>query len=384
MNPENNRTLPESYLEIRNYASKFKEVSSTISNYWTEEVRSMDYLFNGTPEIINRLRDHCHWISGVRSYEYKNHHLHDKQRFEIKLNQLKNVSNGLNPVSEPRQMGGFGFEIQDSLINVDTLKYYESMIALKKSKVLDRLLGLDRPRIVEIGAGWGGFATALKSFLPKCQYVVVDLPETLIFSGTYLGQLFPSNSRKYIEESTLNPNEDLVFCNHSVKELLRFEKIDLVINMVSFQEMTSEQIQDYALWIKSLNADFLYSHNRPKSKHNDELDSVTKNLTLLGEFQEIQVLPVDYTIIDGSFYNSKIENVETKKVQIKENKLNSFFNKFMISQARKIYTFINRMLRFFDLEIKLKKLFGNSASNNSYRHHLYNLNNHYLNNMEID
>jgi hypothetical protein len=161
--------------------------------------------------------------------------------------------------------------------------------------------------------------------------------------------------------------------------------------MVSFQEMTSEQIQDYAIWIKSLNADFLYSHNRPKSKHNDQLDSVSKNLTLLGEFQEIKVLPIDYTIINGSFYNNIIENVETKKVANKENQLNVFLNKFMISQARKIYPYINRMLRFFDLEIKLKKLSGKSASNtgksasnNSYRHHLYYLNNDHLNNIKID
>ncbi|KGA20893.1 hypothetical protein GM51_4815 [freshwater metagenome] len=371
--------LPESYLEIRSYTQKFRSKQTKISNYWTEEVKSMDYLFNATPEIVSRLRDHCHWISGVRSYDYKDHHKHDQQRFLTKFEQLKKISNTLNPIYEPKKMGGFGFEILGSLVNIDSLKFYESMIALEKAKILKHLQNLERPVIVEIGAGWGGFATAMKTILPNCQYIIVDLPETLIFSGTYLGELFPNNSRTYIENLTINPTQDLVFCDHTVKELLKIDKVDLVINMVSFQEMTSEQIRNYALWAQSLNTDFFYSHNREKSKHNNELDSVSKNLSILGMYKKIQVLPVDYTVIDGSTYNKENHDLNSeKKGKLDQNKkfasVSFGIKKTVTKIARLLFYSIKIVFGIFGLNIKVTRSSRVKTSKSSYQHLVYFIN----------
>lgn len=48
------------------------------SEYWEEESQALHYILESSPTLIKNLRDHCHWLTGVRSYEYKTHHLHRK------------------------------------------------------------------------------------------------------------------------------------------------------------------------------------------------------------------------------------------------------------------------------------------------------------------
>jgi hypothetical protein len=62
-------------------------------------------------------------------------------------------------------LGGFGFTIDGDLYNLDTLKFYECLIALQKAGLLGDLTAEqnDRKIVVEIGGGWGGFAYQLKT-----------------------------------------------------------------------------------------------------------------------------------------------------------------------------------------------------------------------------
>ena len=49
------------------------------------------------------------------------------------------------------------------LINKDTLKYHESLIALEKIGILNEIKKVDNPVICEIGGGYGGLASKIKS-----------------------------------------------------------------------------------------------------------------------------------------------------------------------------------------------------------------------------
>jgi putative sugar O-methyltransferase len=372
--------LNKAYLDIRDYLQRIRKDESDLSDYWQEESSSMEYMYNATPEIIARLRDHCHWISGVRSYEYKNHHAHDRKRFEVKYNQLKILAPNLPPVSEPKDMGGFGFEIDGSLINVDSLKFYESVVALELSGILSYLKRIDRPVIVEIGAGWGGFATAIKKLIPNCQYIVIDIPETLLFSGTYLGQIFPEQSKRFIEDFTIDPKEDLVFCAHTLLNSLKLTKVDLVINMVSFQEMTGSQIEEYAKWAKRSKTKFFYSHNKEKSKHNHQIRSIYDHLQILGVKNKIDVLPVDYTIINGHELNVKFGGPD----YVKENKsgsrknLNIYMKKVFrillmtFKDKRRLKKLAIKIFDLFEIRIVVKKnIQGIVTPNLGYQHFYY-------------
>ena len=95
-------------------------------------------------------------------------------------------------VPESPSLGGFGFEIDGNLVNIDTLKYYEALLAMKKGGLLKRLEGNGRKIVIEIGGGWGGFVYVLKKLFPDIIYVIVDLPQTLLFSSVYLMSLFPN------------------------------------------------------------------------------------------------------------------------------------------------------------------------------------------------
>ena len=88
-------------------------------------------------------------------------------------------------VPEARELGGFGFEIDGELYNVDTLKFFEVLIALERGAVLAeparpgraqarvgdrRRLGRLRPPVQD------------RSF-PDITYVIIDLPELFLFSA---------------------------------------------------------------------------------------------------------------------------------------------------------------------------------------------------------
>ena len=90
------------------------------------------------------------------------------------------------------ELGGFGFEIDGRLFNIDTLKFFEVLIALEKGAVLQEFRGNAERRLVwEIGAGWGGFPYQFKSLCPNVTYVISDFPELFLFSATYLMTAFP-------------------------------------------------------------------------------------------------------------------------------------------------------------------------------------------------
>jgi hypothetical protein len=69
----------------------------------------------------------------------------------------------------------------------------------------------------------------------------------------------------------------------------------MVVNMVSFQEMTGEQVAQYVGWAADNQAPYLYSLNRPKSPYNDQLEVVADHIAERYWAHEIPVLPVSYT-----------------------------------------------------------------------------------------
>ena len=270
------------------------------SAYWREELGGFDYMLDASPLIVDKLRQHCYHITGLRAYDYRTGKDKAEQRLREKLDRLLELGGEELFVPEPPLLGGFGFPHGDGLFNVDTLKFYEAVIALQRGGVLGDLRGADeRPIVWEIGAGWGGMAYTLKTLCPGVTYVITDLPQLFLFSAVYLRTAFPGAKVAFhgdgpIEE-LLAGEPDFVFSPHTALAELELPRLDLTVNMVSFQEMTTAQVEGYVEHAYAQGSRYLYSLNRDRSYYNPELSNVSEIVNRRFWPHEIPVLDVGYT-----------------------------------------------------------------------------------------
>lgn len=152
----------------------------------------------------------------------------------------------------PNILGEVGWWLGDILINVDVIDYQERLNLLHISGIIDRFAGR-KPRILEIGGGYGALAYALFGILQPSQYVICDLPESLLFSGLYLSFARRKPARVF-SEGTLdqqNEGEVCVLPNYLAQVALPEQKFDLVINTLSLSEMSEYQVRTYAKLISA-------------------------------------------------------------------------------------------------------------------------------------
>jgi hypothetical protein len=317
----------ENYERVRSEVLRMKKCSSVAgvdrpSHYWTEELAGFEYMLDASPLIIEKLRHHTYHLTGLKVYDYRSNKDEARRRFGYKLDALNELGHTDLLVPESPLLGGFGFEFDSALYNVDTLKFYEFMIGLDKSSVLSRFRNrLGRPTVWEIGGGWGGFAFQFKTLFPNTTYVISDFPEVFLFSAVYLMTAFPDAKIVFCQpegsEDVLGGESvDFVFVPHTLTDIVRPPRFDLTVNMISFQEMTSEQVDRYARHAFEAGCAYLYSLNRDRSPYNPQLTNVREILARWYELREIAVLPVSYTKLPSE--PGKIGKAKPKKLSGRE------------------------------------------------------------------
>lgn len=273
----------------------------TPSAYWAEELENFEYMLDATPLIIDKLRQHTYHVTGVRIHEYRSGRERQRERYADKLRALLAQGKPELFVPEAAALGGFGFTADGHLSNIDTLKFFEVLLALDKGAVLDEFRGDgDRKLVWEVGAGWGGFPYQFKTLCPNTTYLISDFPELFLFSATYLMTMFPGAKVRFWGEEPADRifanwrDYDFIFTPNTALADLTPDRLDLAVNMVSFQEMTAAQVRSYVAKAHGLGARFLYSLNREKSAMNHELDSVTRIISEYYWPREVQILKVPY------------------------------------------------------------------------------------------
>ena len=273
-------------------------VEAAPSAYWTHELRNFEYMLDASPLIVENLRHHTFHVTGMRTYEYRPHRDEARRRMEAKLEMLIELEGDALLVPEPPALGGFGHEIDGALYNLDTLKFFEVLIALERGAVLDEIRAPGRKLVWEIGAGWGGFAYQFKTLFPDVTYLIVDLPELFLFSAPYLMTMFPEAKVHFYNDGDTAADwegADFAFVPARATDSLRGARPDLALNMVSFQEMTTEQVDGYARLAWELECPLLYSLNRDRSPWNPEIDSVREVLGRYYRLREVPLLDLPYT-----------------------------------------------------------------------------------------
>jgi hypothetical protein len=292
----------QAYLRARDAVLEMRALTAgeRPSDYWREELSGFEYMLDASPLLIDKLRHHTFHVTGLKTYDYRSGK--DAGRLAAKLELLRAAGDDALLVPEARELGGFGFELGGSLYNLDTLKFFEVLIALDRGVVLGGLRQPGPRRLVcEIGAGWGGFARVFKTVVPDTTYLIVDLPELFLFSGTYLQTLFPDARIRYWAGESADAlfagweRQDFIMVPAGALEHARPPRLDLALNMVSFQEMTTAQVEAYVAYAHASGAPYLYSLNRDRSLYNTQLTSVREIVAEHFRVHEIPVLDMPYT-----------------------------------------------------------------------------------------
>jgi hypothetical protein len=294
----------QAYLRAREAVLRMKGAAASgaasPSAYWAEELDNIDYMLEASPLIVRKLRHHAFHITGIRPYDYREKHDGRRHFFAARLQALRELGGDALLVPESPALGGYGYDIDGRLFNVDTIKFYEVLVGMERGGVLGAMRSIERPMVCEIGAGWGGFAYQFKTLFPRSTYVIVDFPELFLFSATYLGALFPeprivfagTDGAAAIDGAR---DADFVFVPHTLSRLVSALPLDLTVNMVSFQEMTDTQVRGYGSMAAAAGCPLLYSLNRERSLYNSELISVSAALSDCYDLTEVSVLDTDYT-----------------------------------------------------------------------------------------
>ena len=299
---ENYLYVRERVLEMRTRVDAAPDYKP--SAYWKEELENFEYMLDASPLIIDKLRQHTYNITGVRIHEYRSGRERQRERYADKLRALLAQAHGKPElfIPEAEDLGGFGFMADGHLINIDTLKFFEVFLALDKGAVLDEFRdgAGERKLVWEVGAGWGGFPYQFKTLCPNTTYLISDFPELFLFSATYLMTMFPGAKVRFWGEEPADRifanwrDYDFIFMPNTALTDLTPDRLDLAVNMVSFQEMTTAQVTSYVAKAHELGARFLYSLNREKSAMNNELDSVTRIISQYYWPRDVQILKVPY------------------------------------------------------------------------------------------
>lgn len=296
----------------------FPDIDQENANYFNV----FNLVFSGDMEIISKLRLYSWAFTGYQLATLgKNPHgvpikkrlpqNHDEflellvcnpdEYVEAYIKIAENLPPKLH-ISLPQKFGEVGWLEDGKIVNYDTARYLDFIVSLYECDILTelekRLQGVKPIKILEIGGGFGGLAYCLMEiFSYNVKYVVVDIPESLLFSSIYLSILFKSLENKivfYENTDVLPKNKGISFLpNFYYKNMVldNDEFFDLVINTESLAEMAKPQVLDYIESIKKyiknngyffeVNSDSPYGFNFSELMHNNDFVLVKESKTKL-------------------------------------------------------------------------------------------------------
>ncbi len=299
--------------------------SCAASAIWSEAMSILDYAINLSAENFLKIRFHTSFITGEPAFNFWHiYPPHDPEEYAESSNYKSYTTDlpeaywiGDPPI--PTAPNPIGVNYRGKIINQVISRYQNFISNLYFMGILPEFLEKnDNNIILEIGGGHGGVAHALGSILGgKSTYIILDLPETLLFSGGFLIANNPDKNIYIYEKSTFTPEflssgigdyDYVLLPNYVLKELGALPEINLAINLWSFQEMTREQVTEYVDFAHSKLSGYIYSSNFDRHPYNDSLapDTITSILNSrfelfpVPEFYEHQVK--DYAYLSRFYF----------------------------------------------------------------------------------
>lgn len=226
---------------------------------WTLVVRAHSYVFRLPAEELRRIRLHADIFNGMMG---AGHYLID-----VQLDAESAVAgNGYAFLGEdvPKDFWAreydlpgmeevkYGYNYRGFVVNAVTAPRQQNVCNLYRlTQDIDR--DKDRIVFVEIGGGYGSLALDVRRVFPNCAYSIFDLPESLIFSASYLITHRP-DLRVYVYApgddlqailADFNAYDFAFIPNYLSDAISNYPHIDIALNSVSFPEMSEESVRRY-------------------------------------------------------------------------------------------------------------------------------------------
>lgn len=181
------------------------------SLFWASCLRPMRYVLDMPPEKFQNIRSHSAFINPPDRQQLPYPGPYSQKEIDkvVKRIGYADAVAGIPEdywIGEPPEPGlsswQQGVTYHGKIVNSSFLRYQQCVSNLYHVGALQSLLASSkRQTIVEIGGGFGALAHSLGLILKgKATYILIDLPETLLFQGAYLALNNPDQSI-YIYES---------------------------------------------------------------------------------------------------------------------------------------------------------------------------------------
>jgi len=225
--------------------------------------------------IVHRSQEELEQLSSIRKYRELTKDIPEIYHYQ-------------EPVSDPI-IRNIGVEFQGKLVPRDALAYQVTLSNLFNLGVFKSLEQNEGPnRVLEIGAGYGALAHQMGRILGREDtYIIIDLPDSLFWSAAYLIASNPENSVYVYDPLTYDPKalpeivdryRFVLLPYWRLWDLVSIRPLNLAINMISFQEMRLDQVEDYCNFFEKNLEGFLYSDNQSVYTRNDQLGTSVEQI----------------------------------------------------------------------------------------------------------
>lgn len=165
----------------------------------------------------------------------------------------------LSKLEEPPLGEGDTVSVNGRRVSIDLLQSIDEFYRIVEVSGWEQN---DEVTFLEIGAGYGRLAHVVLAAMPNARYQIIDLPESLLLSQYYLTSLFPGASALLYPDSSERPDAwssaRIAFGLPHQLKTLRAGSVDVVVNIYSFMEMSTPQVDAYFDAIEALDPRLLF------------------------------------------------------------------------------------------------------------------------------
>lgn len=177
----------------------------------------------------------------------------------------------LDKINEPLVGNPFVISYKNKLISQDLCNSVYDFTSIFNNIRLPK-----KPKIAELGAGYGRVGYVLLKMIPDSTYCVIDIPPALFIAQNYLSKVFNKEEifefrpfKSFKEVKNEFEASRIRFLMPHQMELLPKKYFDLIINISSLHEMTREQIKNYIKQIDRLCKGYFYTKQWRRSRTED-------------------------------------------------------------------------------------------------------------------
>lgn len=261
---------------------------------WSVTLSALNYVRHLPEEDLLKIRLHTSLITGDYVFQYWHKYPPINPEFFAEEIGYKAITSNIPEkywIGEPHNskiLSDIGVSYRGRVINKDIMRYQSCISNLYLMGILDRLHAQsEKGLIMEVGGGYGALAHHIIGLLKdKVTYVIIDLPEMLMFSASYIIANNPDKKIYIYDKESWTPDllknktpeYDVMFIPHyALDSLYALPSLDLMINMQSFQEMSESVVERYLKFGNEKLKGWFYSNNIDRHPFNDP--SVAVNVT---------------------------------------------------------------------------------------------------------